>query len=624
MSRKKNNKTAINQVNKQIYLYSTILFVISFLLYTNTLTHDYALDDYMIIKDNRFTKGGIDSIGKILSNDMFAGHVENYKSDLSGGRYRPLSQVTFAIEYEIFGENPQFSHFINVILFSLTVILIFLSFNRLLNKDKPFENWLNSIPFLAALFFAVHPIHTEAVANIKGRDEIMSMLLVLVSFYYLLKYIDNKKITFWILSSAAFFLALLSKENSITYLAVIPLALVMLREKSLSESLKSIIPHFLAAFIFILIRQSVVGFSKQLPVEELMNQPFLDMSFFEKIGTVLYTFYVYLKLLFIPFSLTYDYYPYHIPKSAIYDFIPLIALAATLGKIYIAFRLYNQNKLISFSIFYFIITFSIVSNIFFSIGSFMNERFIYMPSLAVCLIFAWFISKYLQNKILNKNITMGILLAAAGIYSMITVTRNPVWKDNYTLMTNDVNTSYNSAFGNYAAGGQYNIQMQKAQNAEERNEYYQKATKHLYQALKIYPRYHNAYITLGNTHFFFNNNADSIIYYYKKAYEIYPANYDCSINLGRLMRDSKKNLKEAEFYFKNCIKSNPNNFEAYNELGVVYFNANYFKQAAEQFENALMRSPSNKQILLNLSSVYKALNDDQKANLYLNQANMLR
>jgi hypothetical protein len=623
MSKNKNKKISESK-DKTSLIYGIILFVISFVLYANTIGHDYTLDDYMLIKENRFTQAGLSGIGDILTKDMFSGHKEGYTSDLTGGRYRPLSQITFAIEYQIFGLNPQFSHFINVILFALTPFMIFLLLSLLLKSDFKNFNWTSSIPFITALLFAVHPIHTEVVANIKGRDEIMSLLLATVSFYYFLKYIDLNQKKHIIISTILFFLALMSKENSITYLAVIPLTLIMFRERSVLTSVKSIIPLIVSGIIFIIIRQSIVGTASGNITNELMNEPFLGMTFSEKYGTIMVTLYEYLRLMIVPYPLTYDYYPYHIEKTSLLDFVPIFAIIIHILILGHAIQYFKKDKIVSFAILYYFITLSIVSNLFFTIGSFMNERFIFMPSIAVCIIVAYLFTEKLNKKFENRNLTIGLILVVAGIFSMITVTRNPVWKDNFTLMTNDVKTSSNSAFGNYTAGIQYYLKLEKSQDVSERKLMAENAKKHLYRALEIYPNYSNAYITLGNTYFLYDKNVDSTINCYKKSYQIYPANYETSINLGRLFRENKKNLLEAEFYFNNCIKVNPNKFEAYNELGVVYFQAGNFDKAIMMFENALSRNPKYKQILMNLSASYKAKGDETKSQMYLEQANMLR
>lgn len=624
-NKKNKQKNIYKKPNKSYLVFQLILFAISFIVYANTLNNEFALDDYSLIKDNRFTKQGFSGIGDILTKDMFAGIVENYKADLSGGRYRPLSQVSFAIEYEIFGENPFINHLINVLLFGFTVIMIFLVLMNLFNPNSDDEfSWFSSIPFIAALLFAVHPIHTEAVANIKGRDEIMSLLFVLISFYYFIKYYDFKQSKHLYISAVIYFLALLSKENAITYLAVFPLSLIMFRNKKIMDTIKPIIPFLIVSIIFIIIRQSIVGFAKVLETPELMNEPFAGMSFIEKYATIFVTLLIYLKLLFIPYPLTFDYYPYHIEKYTFTNFEPIISIILYLAIIYLAFKYYKTNKIISFSIFYFIITLSIVSNLLFTIGSFMNERFIYMSSIAVSIVVAYLLIDILYKKTNNKNLLIGLLFIIIAVYSIISIDRNTVWKDNYTLFTTDVKTSSNSAFGNFAAGGQYYTKMSEAKTKEEKEKYFKLATQHLYKSLSIYPRYSNAAITLGNTYFVYNKNIDSTIKYYKLSFDIYPYNPTTSLNLGRLYRDSKNNPQEAEFYFKYSIKATPNYYEPYNDLGALYFRTGQYNLAAENFEKANSLSPNNKLVLSNLAAVYTELGDKEKANMYSALANSIR
>jgi protein O-mannosyl-transferase len=611
--------------SKTNLVWGLLLFVISFILYANTIGHDNTLDDIMLIKENAYTQAGLAGVGDILTNDMFSGNNPGYKSDLSGGRYRPLSQITFAIEYELFGLNPQIGHFINILLFALTPFMIFIFLSLLMRTDGKDFNWYSSLPFLAGLFYAVHPIHTEAVANIKGRDEIMSMLLVLVCFYYFIKYIDFEKTKYLIYSVIIFFLALMSKENAITFLAVMPLVLIMFREKNVGESLKKILPYLAVAVVFVIIRQSIVGGGKELEIPELMNEPFYGMSFLEKYGTILVTLFNYIKLQFIPYPLTYDYYPYHIAKTNLFEILPILAILIHLLLIYIAYRTWKSKPILSFAILYYFITLSIVSNLFFTIGAFMNERFIYMPSLAVCIVFAWFVSDYLVNKKLPKNVLIGIIAVVTLTYSFLTVSRNPVWKDNFTLMTTDVNTSSNSAFGNYCAGLQYAEKMKTLTDAQERQSYFEKSQEYLYKAIEIHPRYSNAFIALGNIYYEKDKSlADSTIHYYQKSFEVYPGNYSVSLNLARLHRDVKKDAKSAEFYLNNCIKINPNKWEAYNDMGVIYFNTNRVSESVLMFENALSRESQNKQIYTNLAAAYNAMGDTEKANLYSNRAKMLR
>ena len=152
----------------QKYLPHLLIFVFAFLLYGNTLTHDYTLDDLIVIKDNSFTKKGFSGIKEIFSYDSFTGFFGTEKKLVAGGRYRPLSIATFAVEYAVMGGlNPFLSHLINVLLYALTGSIILILLNRLF-KSPTGKPWYLSLAFIATVLFMAHPIHTEVVANIKG------------------------------------------------------------------------------------------------------------------------------------------------------------------------------------------------------------------------------------------------------------------------------------------------------------------------------------------------------------------------------------------------------------------------------------------------------------------------
>ena len=174
---------------------SVLLFILSCLLYLNTLNHDYALDDAIVIHKNIFTTNGFSGIPDLLSNDSFYGFFqERGKSQLvSGGRYRPLTPVMFAIEWGLFGNTPFIGHLINVLLYAFLAVVVYRFFLFLLGKKKH-ALWASAI---AALIFTIHPVHSEVVANIKGRDEICALLFGLLSvlIYYRSKFVPYNQST---------------------------------------------------------------------------------------------------------------------------------------------------------------------------------------------------------------------------------------------------------------------------------------------------------------------------------------------------------------------------------------------------------------------------------------------
>ena len=183
-----------------------LLAVVSFLLYANTLGHGFVLDDYSLILENRITKMGTSAIPEIFQTGYRSGYF--MKDD---GLYRPLVKSMFATEWQWGGGSPVLFHWMNVLLYSLTGFVLYRMLFRL-TKGNVF------VSFVASLLFICHPIHTEVVANIKSRDEILAFLFCVWSLDSFMNWAESSSKFSLLVSSCCFFLALLSKESAITLL----------------------------------------------------------------------------------------------------------------------------------------------------------------------------------------------------------------------------------------------------------------------------------------------------------------------------------------------------------------------------------------------------------------------
>ena len=235
-----------------------IIFLSAILLYANTFSHDYALDDAIVITDNIYTQKGISGIKEIFKNDSFTGFFKEKKELVPGGRYRPFSIATFAVEYEIFGEKPEISHIINVLLYALTGILFFVIFSKLTNPKGTCNRFL-TLPFVCASLFIFHPVHTEVVANIKGRDELFALLFSLCALSFTINYLYSNKIWYLILSMISIFIAMLSKENAIVFILLVPLTIYYFTKTTIKRTLITTVPLLIGAAVFLIIRQIVLG-----------------------------------------------------------------------------------------------------------------------------------------------------------------------------------------------------------------------------------------------------------------------------------------------------------------------------------------------------------------------------
>ncbi len=627
-----------------------IIFLLCIVLYANTLTNDYTLDDSIAILQNEFTKNGFDGIKDILQNDMFTGFFGIQKNLVAGGRYRPLSLVTFAVEYEFFGENPFISHLVNILLYAFTCLILYSILKKLLQKYDNNRKWYLSVSFISTIIFVAHPLHTEVIANIKGRDEIMTLLGSLATLYYTLRYLDTKKTFFLFVTLIIFFLALMSKENAITFLAIIPFSVYFFTNYSLKQNLITLVPLFISTIAFLGIRQKMLGAFNIPETYELMNNPYVYAGTVEKYATIFYTWGIYIKLLLFPHPLTFDYYPKHIP---IIDFSDARAILSMLFYVFIAIVAiagFKKKKLVSYGILFFAASFSIVSNLFFNIGAFMNERFMYISSVGFCLIAAYFLvyglSKLIKHEKHYSVTIIIILFVIIGLYSFKTISRNKIWKNDYVLFTNDVKISGNSAKSTCSAGGKImeevlklrkikketksfdnlkrrieketflsNEEKQRITNKESLKEakmeidnmdkeMMQLSLKYLKKAVEIHPAYIDAILLLGNAHYEYNRNYKGVVDNYIKILKINP-NYDRVYSNLEIVFNSCDDVDLKLKAWTDIYKINPDRFEVNYHLGNIYGRyKNDTKTAIPYLEKAVKLKPSSVKAYKDLGVAY--------------------
>ncbi|MCB0483207.1 MAG: hypothetical protein KDC37_01455 [Flavobacteriales bacterium] len=512
-----------------------VLAVLCFALYANTLTHEFVLDDKIVITENQFTKKGFEGIGELWRHDSMTGFFGRDKSLVAGGRYRPLSMTTHAIEWEIFGDAPLGYHLINILFYIGNVLLLFFVLLHCfpLATGKPV--WW-SVAFVGTALFALHPLHTEVVANIKSRDELMSIFFALCAVLILLQ---SQKC--WQLAGVGglFFLSLLSKESSVVFVGIIPLLFYYFKGDSAPTALrKSLIP-FIAVLIYMLVRWTVLGSAKIEIADEWMNNPFLYTDTPGRLATIVYTLLRYLFLGVWPHPLTHDYYPAHIPIMSWSDVEVLAGLFVYLGLLgYALFSLRNRQKA-GMIIWVHLAGIVLYSNLLFPIGTFMNERFMYVSTMGIAVGAAWVVIWLRQRNVLAG---MVFLILGVGLMAFKTVERNSDWESDITLAIKDVEVSANSAKCNMSAGGGYVERALALDDPAKRKRELGLAVKHLKRALEIYPTYMPALLLSGNAHTALQNY-DKGIFYYEKCLQRNPSYNHALTNLEYIAQEASREKK---------------------------------------------------------------------------------
>lgn len=199
---------------KTNYYVPLMLFLFACVLYGNTIGNDYNMDDELVTRNHHLTSKGLQAIPEIFTSP--------YYKDQAGYayEYRPVVLASFAIEHSLFGQHAWVSHLVNLLLYGITIVLLYLLLGEL------FSHYPVVLPLSATLLFAAHPLHTEAVASIKNRDELLAMLLALISWLLAIQFVHQRY--WWQLLLAALFLiaSLLSKLSTLALAFLIPFSLV--------------------------------------------------------------------------------------------------------------------------------------------------------------------------------------------------------------------------------------------------------------------------------------------------------------------------------------------------------------------------------------------------------------
>ena len=649
MTKKKQIKTIFvkqrsNPINHTVFKpniwFAVVSAFVAFILYANTIKHEYVLDDAGAITGNQFVLEGFKGIPKILNVGMW--HFDN----VNLGYYRPLSMITFAIENQFFLGNPHVSHFGNVLLYSLTGFFVCMLLMNLFKNIHPFFS------FIITLLFISHPIHTEVVANIKSRDEILAFLNLTIALFILVRaYAKQKTDSIYILLSCLFFyLALLSKESAMTGLLLTPLILFFFNPINIKQALIKTIPFFIVLLIFQMHKYQVLGtVTGEIP-KDIVNYPYAEAG--TKFPSTFMIFFHCIRLIFLPHPLSYDYSYNQIQAQNFSSPLVLLGFIIAAALLYVVVKTFYKKSVLTFGILYFCITLAPALAFVFLRGGIMAERFLYAPSLGFCIAITWLIGYKLQTinfkweQIKNQLLSLSPYLIIFLLYSFKTITRNPVWHDNITLFSTDVNTASNSCQVRRHYGSELINSGIAEKDPQKKMEWFNKGTAQLKEALRIYPHFGDAFFKLGVAYQTININNDSAIYYYTKAIQEAPG-YALSYNNLGILYEGINKQEIASYYYNKAVDVNPyfpdgvrnrdmhrekygldirifpsstnldslvsktpsekRDYAFYFKLGTDYASKGDYANAAKMLEQSVAANPTYVEALVNLANCYGML-----------------
>ena len=498
-----------------------------FLAYINSLGGEFLYDDMLLVVKNI----KITSWNNIFH--LFRENIYNILGENNSFYYRPILMVTYMMDHSLWNLNPVGYHFTNILLHILSAITLFFLL-CILFKDK-------LLSFLASIFFVTCPIHTEAVSYISGRADPLSALFIFAAFISYLLSLDSDNVRAYIIMSVCYICALLSKESSLIFPALIFLYHYIFKGKINRKGVALVMAIF---FTYLFLR--IVFRGPSLVSDTVNVAPFLDRvpTFFTAIAA-------YIRLLFVPYPLHmgYGYRQFYWHNPSVITGVIIVLLSA----LYVYKNRGKSGDLVSFSILWFFVTLLPQSNLF-PINAYMSEHWLYLPSIGFFLI--------LGDCVL---VLMKKVRTAAIIYTV-------------TILL----------FSSYVTARQ--------------NEYWRNCIAFYERTIKYSPHCGRSYNNLGAV-YLTRRDPEMAIKILKKAVMIDPSCSDSYINLGIAYTELKKYDLAAQL-FKQGLRINPRNAAGYYYLGRLYVVCGSEKQALEEFKKTVGLCPDYAEAHISLGSIY--------------------
>ncbi len=535
-----------------------IIVCAGLICYANSFKVPFLWDDEVLILRNHYVKSW-DYLRPIFTSSHFRGGGE------AGNFYRPLQVVSYLLDYSLWGNNPFGFHLTNLILHCAVAVAVFFLVKRI-SADS-------LAGFLAALFFVVHPVHTEAVTYISGRADMqvaLFLLLALLCFLRIPAASGLKRWLYWAGAGLFYICALLSKEIALIFLILVFFYdFCFIERRQIKSRIIIYLTFLVISSAYIFGRMKLLAFPQASSLAMIAQAPLL-----QRLLTVPKIYLTYLGLLMFPVYLHMERHFLVTNLSDPYFCWGSLLLLLTAWFLKLAYRRWRP---VFFYCGWFIITLIPVLNIL-PLNATCAEHWLYLPAIGF-----WGLAATLAGKLFRqaakKFKTMLLLLCGLLLvfYCSRTVMRNFQWYEPIKLYAHDLKYSPQS----FLLHNNLGVELFRAGRLAQAGAEFAKAAE-------ISPRYavsrNNLGVVLEN-----KGKIDEALVQYQAAIDL--NNYVLAYgNLGRTYLKIKQPVK-AEEILEQGEKLYPHNVEITYYLARAYYQQDKFDLAREKFEKAAQLAP---------------------------------
>ncbi|PCJ87760.1 MAG: hypothetical protein COA57_04185 [Flavobacteriales bacterium] len=587
------------------------LLAITLAVFFPSVYYDFInLDDDWMVVNNPYIK----SLSFSGIKDIFSSFYVN--------NYQPFVFLSYALEHYFFGLDTKVFHFTNVLLHVINALLVFVFVKSVSGK--------NSIAFITAALFALHPMRVESVVWVTERRDLLYSLFFLLAAIQYVKYLKFEfRIKHYGLSLLFFLFSSLSKGMSVSLFFVVILLDFLFERKFSHKVWVDKIPFFLIALGFGLVVTIAAHDSEQIETYGLY-------TFFERIQFAAYGFLFYIWKSLFPFVLS-VFYPYPFSSGELPYHYLLFLLGCLLLVALVLYSLKFTRK-IAFAFGFFAATVVFVLQLLPTHSALVTDHYAYIPSIALFYLVGvgyevWFGSKNARFRAFSMHAAAVIGLYVL-FFSYQTFIRIDVWKNSITFWTDAIEKYPNAhkpwfmrANAKFEAvdflgaivdydkfikinPGYFDAYNNRG-NAKLKVGNYSDALNDFNKAIKLNSNYANSYINRGTASVELRNYG-AAIEDFTKAIELSPDNDMAFFNRGNVYA-MKNNFQEAEKDFSKAIDVNPDNFSAYMMRANVYLVSNDYGDVISDLTKVLELEPSNAVAFYNRGGAQNALGNRSAA-----------
>ncbi|KAM9850674.1 protein O-mannosyl-transferase TMTC4 [Aulostomus maculatus] len=590
--------------------------LVALLCFINSYDGDFVFDDSEAIVNNKDLKPST-PLNNIWNNDFWG---SNLSSNSSHKSYRPLTVFTFRLNYLLAGGlHPVGFHVLNILLHAVISTLMIDVFAILIggltyDEKSRIENNAPKTSLLAALLFATHPVHTESVAGIVGRADLLCALFFQLSFLTYCKAFnkgserDDRFSVQWVVASLLLCAAaMLCKEQGITVLGVnaaFDVLLIcnvnvyelsqrlLLRKNPLNVS-KMLQPGLLTrlalmclgGLLMLYARWRIMGTGPPAFTEVDNPASFAENMFLRIVN---YNYYYSLNawLLLCPWWLCFDWSMGCVPlitRATDWRMVwPLLLWCFLIGLISQALCSQDsqRRRTLTLGLVLLVVPFLPACNIFFRVGFVIAERVLYLSSSGYCLLLAYALGHCCYRWTKYRRLLGASVLGLLCVFVARCALRSHQWRSEQSLFTSALNVCPLNAKVHYNVGKN----LADRGNTTAAISYYR-------EAVRLHPTYVHAMNNLGNILKERNelHEAEQLL---SKAVSIQPDFAAAWMNLG-IVQNSLQKFNEAEQSYWNAIRFRKKYPDCYYNLGRLYADQHRHIDALNAWRNATVLKPDH-------------------------------